>query len=295
MRKSRLLFLMIITASLFTSCAVVMQDQVAVKRKFGRVSDAVEPPGLVGYNPFSTKVIRVFIRTKNLAISENLPSREGLTIKSESSILYSLKSQDVPKVLKETGMNYERDLILPVYRSAAADVCSKFAAKDMHSSKRAEIEKAIKDKMAEILDPKGFTVEAVLLKSITLPSRVSQSIERKLEAEQEALRLEFVAEQQRKEVERKIIQEEGQREIARIEAEGEKTAQILRAEAGAESLKIEADALKNYNEVVNASITPNLLKLKQIEAYEKLATSPNAKSIITDSKTPLMNFLGGEK
>jgi prohibitin 1 len=170
MRKVRFLLLTALTASMFTSCAVIMQDQVAVKRKFGRVADKVEMPGLVGYNPFTTKVIRVFIRTRNLAITENLPSKEGLTIKSESSILYSIKSQEVPKILKETGLNYERDLILPVYRSAAADICSEFAAKDMHSSKRAEIENAIKERMSEILDPKGFTVEAVLMKSITLPS-----------------------------------------------------------------------------------------------------------------------------
>ena len=133
-----------------SSCATVMPDEVAVRRRFGRIGDDVNTPGVVGFNPFSTRVIRVPIRTMNLAIIENLPSKEGLTIRSESSILYRIKSSAVPQILKETGMQFEEMLILPVFRSAASDVCSKFDAKDMHSAKRAEIEGEIKKRMVDV-------------------------------------------------------------------------------------------------------------------------------------------------
>ena len=118
--------LLILAAIFMTSCATVMPDQVGVKRTFGRIQDNVRPPGLVSFNPFTTMLVRVPIRTMNLAITENLPSKEGLTIRSESSILYRVQPSSVPQILKETGMAFEEMLILPVFRSAASDVCSKY-------------------------------------------------------------------------------------------------------------------------------------------------------------------------
>ena len=57
----------------------------------------------------------------------------------------------------------------------------------MHSGMRAKIEKAILDKMSETLNPQGILVEAVLMKSIKLPNGLANSIESKLQAEQEAI------------------------------------------------------------------------------------------------------------
>ncbi len=275
----------------FTSCATVMPDQVGVIRKFGKLENNVRQPGLVGFNPFTTKVVKVPVRTMNLAIVENLPSKEGLTIRSESSILYRIKSDAVPQILLETGMQYEEMLILPVFRSAASDICSKYDAKDMHSSKRAEIEKEIKERLIEVCAPKGFIIEAVLLKSISLPDGLSRSIEAKLEAEQDALRMQFVLDRQRQEAQRQIIDAEGAKEIAKIQAEGKKNATIIDSEAKARSMEIEAEGMKKANEQISESLTPNMLKLKQIEAFQKLSTSPNAKTIVTDGKSPMVNVL----
>lgn len=279
---------------LMTSCATIMPDQVGVKRTFGRIHKEVRQPGIVGINPFTTRVIRVPVRTMNLAIVENLPSKEGLTIRSESSILYRVRSQAVPQILQETGMEFEEMLILPVFRSAASDVCSKYFAKDMHSAKRAEIEDEIKKRLVEVCEPKGFIIESVLLKSIILPAGLSKSIEAKLEAEQEALRMQFVLDRQKQEAQRQIIDAEGAKEIARIQAEGKKNAAIIDSEATARSTEIEAEGIKRANELISASLTPNVLKFKQIEAFLKLSTSPNTKTIITDGKSPVVNMLGNE-
>jgi len=279
---------------LMSSCATVMPDQVGVKRTFGRIQNNVRTPGMVGFNPFSTKIVRVPIRTMNLAIVENLPSREGLTIRSESSILYRIKPSAVPQILKETGMEFEEMLILPVFRSAASDVCSKYYAKDMHSAKRAEIEDAIKKRLIEVCEPKGFIIESVLLKSITLPAGLSKSIEAKLEAEQDALRMQFVLDRQKQEAQRQIIDAEGAKEIARIQAEGKKNATIIDSEARAKGNEIEAEGIKRANDLISLSLTPNVLKFKQIEAFQKLSASPNTKTIITDGKTPMVNMLGNE-
>ena len=286
----KVLFFAVLAAG-FASWTVVRPHQVAVKSKLGKIDNKVRQAGPVAYNPFITKVIKVNVRTMNLSIKENLPSKEGLTILSESSILYHIKAEDVPKVIKETGLNYEENLILPVFRSAASDVCSRYYAKDMHSAKRNEIEQEIRKRLAEVCEEKGFVIEAVLLKSISLPQGLTRSIEAKLEAEQEALRMEFVLDRQKKEMDRQLIEAEGAKKNAIIQAEARAETAKIEAEGKAKSIEIEAKANKAANDMLNSSLTPNVLKMNQIQAFMKLSTSPNTKTIITDGKGGVINML----
>jgi prohibitin 1 len=286
-----ILFILALSTFVISSCAIIRPNQVALKSKLGRINKKVKDPGPVYYNPFLTRIIKVNISTMNLSIRENLPSKEGLTILSESSILYHIKSSDVPKIIEETGLDYENNLILPVFRSAASDVCSRYYAKDMHSAKRNEIEEEIKKRLAEVCSKKGFIIEAVLLKSITLPSGLTRSIETKLEAEQEALRMEFILDRQKKEVERQLIEAEGVKKTNVIQSEAKAESMRIEAEGRAKSIEIEAKANKNANEMLNSSISLNILKLKEIEAFIKLSTSPNTKTLMTDGKGGLLNVL----
>lgn len=247
------LFLLAIAASL-TSCAVIRPGEAGIKQRFGNFQTEVKTEGVFLFNPITSKVVKESIQTNNLELFLNLPSKEGLSVDSEISILYHLETQMVPQVLQTLGRDY-RTIISSVFRSASADVCSQFFAKDMHSGKRADIEEAIRLKMQENLNPKGIVIEAVLMKSIQLPTRLSNSIEQKLQAEQDAMRLVFILEQSRLEAERKII-----------DATGERDAQLILAEG----------------------LTPEIIKIRSIEAFMKLSTSINSKVIITDGKAPFL-------
>jgi prohibitin 1 len=275
---------------LFSSCAVIHQDEVAVKRTLGKLNDNVYHSGATLFNPFISRMIRVPLNTINLEINVGLPSKEGLTVQSEISILYRVKTSEVHNILQNTGLNYQGVLILPVFRSASADVCSEFDAKDMHSAKRAAIEHKIKDRMMQVLEPKGFIIESVLLKSITLPQGLYKAIEEKLEAEQDAQRMEFLKEKEKREAERKVLQAEGDKNSKIIAAEGQKRIFELEAEGRANAIKTEADANAKANAMLEKSLTPQILKFKQIDAFRSLSTSPNTKTIITDGKTPLIGL-----
>ncbi len=288
--KLRYHFPIFLSLAILTSCATVFQDEVAVKRTFGKLNGDVYYSGLRIYNPLFSKMIRVPINTVNLEINVGLPSKEGLTVQSEISILYKIKTNEVQNILKYTGLNYQGVLILPVFRSASADVCSEFDAKDMHSAKRSQIENKIKERMMQVLEPKGFTIEAVLLKSIVLPQGLSKAIEEKLQAEQDAQRMEFLKDRERREAERKVLQAEGDKNAKIIAAEGQKRILELEAEGRANAIKIEADANAKANDMLEKSLSPQILKFKQIDAFRNLSTSPNAKTIITDGKTPLIGL-----
>ena len=286
---------------LFSSCTVIRQGEVGVKRRLGKIDPQYVEQGPKGYNIFTTTILKVPTRIMNIEVKPDLPSKEGLTIRSEISILYRVKPEAAPKIVQNIGLNYESEVILPVFRSASADITSKFLAKDMHSGERAQIENAIRKQMTEILEPRGFVIDNVLMKSIRLPEGLARTIEEKLQAEQDAQRMEFVKEREKRDAERRIIEAEGKKEIARIQAEGEKNAAIIQAEARkkifeieaegkANAVTIEAMATRKANDTINKTLTPAILKLRQIEAFRSLSNSNNSKLVITDGKTPFLTL-----
>ena len=246
---------LIVISVIISSCAVVNPGEVGVKQQFGKLKGEVQNQGLVILNPLITELVKVPTRTVNKEVGLNLPSKEGLNVAAEISILYHVKQNKVIDIINEVGINYERTLILSTFRSASADVCAKFYAKDMHSGKRSEIESEIKNQMMKVLEGRGFVIEAILLKSIRLPVGLYSAIEGKLEAEQQAQQMEFVLQRETKEAQRK-----------RIEAEG----------------------IRDAQNIIKEGITDANIEWRSLEVLKELSSSPNAKIIITDGKTPVL-------
>lgn len=241
-------------ALIVSSCATINPGEVGVKVKRGVMNDKVYDPGRVRVG-VNSRVIRVPIRTVNKEVKLDLPSKEGLNVKAEISILYHIEKDMVPEIISEIGTDYENVVILSVFRSASADICAQFYAKDMHSGKRSVIEKEILYHMDSLLNDRGFVIEAVLLKSISLPPGLYAAIEDKLEAEQEAQRMEFVLQREQLEAQRK---------------------------------KIEAQGTADAQKILSEGMSEMAIKWRSLEVLDNLATSPNSKVIITDGRTPLI-------
>lgn len=286
----RKLIVLLVALTTVGSCTIVRQGEVGVKRKLGRVDYKPLDQGPKFYNPFLTTIFKIPVNTINMEVQVPLPSREGLTISSEVSILYRLDKQEAPRIFDEIGLNYERTVILPVFRSAVADISAQYYAKDMHSGTRSNIEEAIRERMMKILGPKGFTIDNVLMKTIVLPSDLSRAIEEKLRAEQEAQRMEFTKQHEVLEAERRLIAAEGEQKAKIAQAEGSKRVAEIEAEGDANAIKIRAQAQAEANDLLTKSLSPNVLRNNQIEAFRQLSGSQGTKVIITDGKTPLMGI-----
>ena len=129
--------------------------------------------------------------------------------------------------------------------------------------KRTLVEAAITKETEATLGAPGNNVvmRALLIRSISLPDQIRQAIENKLKQEQEALAYQFRLDKEKSEAERK-----------RIAAEGEARA----------------------NEIINNSLTDNLLKMRGIEATRDLSNSPNSKVVVIGSgKDGMPLILGG--
>ena len=255
MKFLKYMFTGAVISVLITSCAVIRQGEVGVKRKLGKLSPNTIQAGAQLFNPLTTTIIRLPIRTVNIEIESNLPSKEGLNVRSVISILYHIKQEDASEIIENIGKDYEDVVIKSVFRSASADVCSRFFAKDMHTSKRSEIEEEIKTRMDELLETRGFDIEAVLLKTIQLPNGLALAVEDKLEAEQEAQRMEFVLQRERLEAQRR---------------------------------KVEAEGIRDAQKILQQGISPEIIQWQSIEAFKELANSPGSRVIITDGQAPFL-------
>jgi regulator of protease activity HflC (stomatin/prohibitin superfamily) len=236
-RVSRALVLLALPA--LGGCAVVRQDQLGVRSTFGRVEETPRGPSAAAFVPGAQRVIRVPSRTVNLEVDLDLPSKEGLNIGADVSILYRIKPEQAPRILAEAGERFEHTIILPVFRSATADVAARFMAKDMHSGERRTIERTIAELMVGNLDDRGIIIESVLLKQIRLPRGLATAVEQKLEAEQRAEQMRFVLERERQEADRR-----------RIEAEG----------------------IRDAQQIIGQGLTPMLLQFQSVEAFRELGS-----------------------
>ncbi|SDG64672.1 prohibitin family protein [Psychroflexus sediminis] len=253
--KLKAILSMALAAAFLSSCAVIRPGEVGVRQRLGKLSEKPVEEGVRFFNPLTTTFVKVLVRTNNVEQTLLLPSKEGLTIVSEVSVLYSIEKDKAPIIIKDIGKNFERDVLINTLRSSSANISAKYFAKDMHSRKRNEIENAIQDNMNAILKEKGFEIQAVLLKSINLPARLSSAIEDKLRAEQQFQEMEFIVQREIKEAERK---------------------------------RAEATGIRDAQAIINEGLSPMLIQYQSIEAFRELSRSPNAKIIITDGKAPVM-------
>lgn len=242
-------------AAFISSCVTIRQGNVGVKRTVGKIDQDIIEPGARLYNFFATKIITVPVRTENIEVALELPSKEGLNVKADISILYHIEKNKATTIVGEIGMMYENTVILPVFRASAADVTAKYMAKDMHTGNRFEIESAIKEQMMKIIGDRGFIIESVLMKSIQLPDGLYRAIEEKLQAEQDAQRMEFILQKEKQEAARRTI---------------------------------EAEGIRDANKIISEGLTPQIIQYKTIEAYRELSKSPNAKLIIGSGQQPIM-------
>ncbi|TRX52651.1 prohibitin family protein [Fulvivirga sp. M361] len=176
--------------------------------------------------------------------------KNGLSISVDVTVRFHPIYDQIGFLHENFGTNYINKLVIPEVRSAVRQVMGRFTAEEIYSTKRAEVESGIKMETEKTLDMNNIQMKALLIRSINLPDQIKSAIENKLKQEQEALAYEFRLDREKSEAERK-----------RIAASGEAAA----------------------NDIVNSSLTENLLKMRGIEATLELSKSPNSKVVIVGS------------
>jgi regulator of protease activity HflC (stomatin/prohibitin superfamily) len=231
---------------LYMSIAYVPAGQVGVLTYFGRVTGDVLPEGTHFVNPFKVNNV-MSVRTVETKETATVPSNEGLIMTLDTSLLYRLDASKAADVFRTVGPDFKEVIIEPNLRSAIRAVTAAHSANALYTGAREEVALKIQDELSKTLSARGIIVESVLLRDVQLPALLKSSIEAKQQAEQDALRMNFVLQKEKQEAERK---------------------------------RIEAQGVADFQTIVAKGISPQLLEWKGIEATEKLANSENAKIVI---------------
>jgi regulator of protease activity HflC (stomatin/prohibitin superfamily) len=239
---------------------VIPAGHVGVKDFFGIVSKNVLPPGVHVVFPL-TRVVRMSIQTQQLKETAEVPSQEGLTMDLEASLLFRLDPERADDIYRTVGRDYVGNIVEPQIRSAIREITATYDAKALYSSAREKIAQEIFAYFTKLTQERGIITEAVLLRKIGLPAIVANAIQEKLRREQEAEQMKFVLQKEQQEAERK---------------------------------RIEAQGIADFQRIVAAGISTQLLEWKGIEATEKLALSQNSKIVVIGNpKSGLPIILGG--
>lgn len=240
---------------------VIPAGHVGVVDLFGWVSPAPLPAGIRMVNPLA-RVTAMSVMTQEIKETMDVPSKEGLTMQMEASLLFHLDPAKAADVYKTVGLEYQAILVEPQFRAVMRGVTALYEAKALYTSEREAVARLVAVDMEKQIGPRGVVVENTPLRRLTLPQRLAAAIEQKLESEQQSQQMQFVLEKERQEAERK---------------------------------RIEARGVADFQQIINQGLSEQLLKWKGIEATLKLAESQNAKVIVVGSgKDGLPLILGGQ-
>ena len=252
-----------------TACFVTIPPgEVGVQVLFGKVQAGTLESGLHFINPLM-KVERFDIKTQNYTMSSvhdegdksgddaiRVLAADGLEVTIDLTVLFRVETTKAPRILSEIGQNYKEVIVRPVTRTKIRDNAVSYDAVSLYSTKRDEFQDKIFKDIQKLFQSRGLELEQILVRNITLPASVKQTIESKINAEQESQKMQFVLTKEKQEADRK---------------------------------RVEAQGIADYQKIISATLTKEQLQYEMIKAQKELALSPNSKVVIMGGKdVPLM-------
>lgn len=244
-----------------TSLRTVPAGNLGLVTTFGGPSPNLKTPGMHLCNPFAS-MKEFSIKTSLFEQSNSVPTKEGLLVELDVALLFHVQPEKVFEIYTTLGEDYVDVVIGPLLASEVRGLTSQNDAKALYNVGRELLQDNLTTAMTAALLPRGIVLENVLLRGVTLPDQLKQSIEAKAKAEQDAERMRFV---------------------------------LLKEQQEADRKKIEAEGIANFQRIVTEGITPSLLQWKGIEATEKFTDSKNSKLVIMgNSKASLPVMFSGD-
>lgn len=245
---------------LFNMFTVIPAGSIGVVDFLGSVSDNTLKSGVNIVNPMAN-IVKFSVKTQEMKEMMSVPSKEGLSVQLEISLLFSLDPDNASKIYKTVGENYADIILIPQFRSVVRGITAKYEARSLYTASRDTLAREIKYELEKLVGPRGIAIESAPLRQIILPAGLTASIEEKLKAEQESQRMQFILRKEEQEADRK---------------------------------RIEAKGISDFQTIVAKGLNDQLLQWKGIEATEKLANSQNAKIVVIGSgKNGLPLILNG--
>lgn len=258
----------IVLGVLLSAFKTIPPGKAGVQTLFGKVQNQVLESGLHVINPL-VDVTTFNIQTQNYTMSGvhsegevvgddaiRVLCSDGLEVTVDLSVLFRVKASKSPFIYQNIGVDYVDKLVRPVTRTVLRDNAVNYQAVDLYSIKRQEFQDRIFSTISQNFAKNGLELQQILIRNVALPASVKASIESKINAEQEAQKMQFVLQKERQEAERK---------------------------------RVEAQGIADYQKTLSTGLSDKQLQYESIQAQKAIALSPNTKVIIMgNSKTPVI-------
>lgn len=255
------------------------------------VEEETLSPGIHFVHPFA-KVKTYPVSQQQLVLSNNpgdygkdehpdwhvdAPANGGM-VKLNMTINYNFMADRVTDLYERfNGMDGEAIVDSMVQNSIIAyikEVTPQFTVMDIYSDKRAEVSKAITDYLnGKLNEEYGINVSSALIIDVQLDETLMTKVQAKEQAKQDA---------EKAELDKQTAIAQG--EANKASAEADAAVKKIQAEAAAEQTRIAAQAEADANEMINSSITPELIEMKEAEARLKhgWVTVQGASTVVTE-------------
>lgn len=246
---------------------VVPPGQAGVVVLFGKVREEALPSGLHLVNPFAS-ITEMEVRTRNYTMSNvadegqrqgddsiQVITSDGLTVKLDCTVFYSLQLAKVAKIFQEIGPDVEGKILRSEIRASLRDAAANLQATELYTSKRQAFVDQVSKTLKTSFENRGVNLEQVLLRNVLLPDQITKAINDKIAADQEAQKMAFILQKEKQEAERK-----------RIEAEGQAKAQ----------------------QIVSQSLTPQIIEYQRIQALRAIGEKGHLIITPMGGATPLI-------
>lgn len=259
-RPAKVIGLILIIIGLLTaSVRQIDAGHVGVISLFGNVGDRTLNSGLNFVNPLAT-VTEFDVKTLNYTMSAShdegqkagddairVLTADGLEVVIDLTVLYRVIAADAPNIYRQIGTDYTDKVVRPITRTRIRDNAVYYDAVALYSTRRDEFQTRIYKTIEADFRKRGLMLEQLLIRNIDLPASVKKTIESKINAEQDAQKMQFVLQKERQEAERK---------------------------------RVEAQGIADYQKILSTGLSDKQLQYEQIKAQRELAASPNAKIVI---------------
>ena len=241
---------------LFNCFSVVNEGYIGVKYQFGKIVSSDLSAGLNFHIPFIEEIEQVDTREQIYSVQTDAYTSDTQTVDNLGLKLnYYYDGTKLPEIIRTIGItNVETKLLVPNVAKISKDEIGKVKAEDLVQN-RSDVQNAIYESLKVTLEPQGIIVTAFAIENLAFEDAFEQSIQAKVIAAQDALKMQNKTAEREEEARQQVIAAQAEADSQKIKADAEAYAiQAVQEQLAKSPNYIDYLKITNWNGVLPQAI-----------------------------------------
>lgn len=217
-----IIIVLLLLIILFNAFSIINEGFIGVKYRFGKIVQDDLSAGLNFHIPFIEEIEQVDIREQIYAVATDAYTSDTQSVNSlQLKLNYCYDGTKLSDIIRNIGIsNVETKLLVPNVQKIAKDAIGKVKAEQLVQS-RADVTNEIQNSLTQILSKDGIVVTAFAIENLNFDTAFEESIQAKVIAEQDALKMENKTKEKEEVAKQTLIAAQAEADAKRISAEAE--------------------------------------------------------------------------